>query len=86
MNNTLTLLDNNGVNQVLLNNKDKNLLKPNVTAEMLGVTIGTLAVWRSTGRYPLQFIKIGKNVMYRQSDIDSFIESNVYAHTEGRVS
>jgi len=58
-----------------------NLLKPNDAANILGVTIGTLAVWRATGRYPLLFIKIGKNVMYRSGDIDAFIASNVYSHT-----
>jgi predicted DNA-binding transcriptional regulator AlpA len=86
VNNTLALLENNGVNQMLLSNNDNNLLKPNATAKVLGVSVGTLAVWRCTGRYPLRFIKIGKNVMYRQGDIDSFIESNVFSHTEGRVS
>ena len=34
-----------------------NLLTPKQTAETLGVTIGTLAVWRCTGRYPLPFCK-----------------------------
>ena len=71
---------------MLLTKNDNNLLKPNAAAKILGVSVGTLAVWRCTGRYPLRFIKIGKNVMYRQGDIDSFIESNVYAHTEGRLS
>jgi len=70
---------------MLLSNNDKNLLKPSAAAEILGVSVGTLAVWRCTGRYPLRFIKIGKNVMYRQGDLDSFIESSVFTHTEGRV-
>ena len=52
-----------------------NLLTPAQAAEMLGVTIGTLAVWRCTARYPLSFIKIGRRVKYRLSDINNFIEN-----------
>ena len=34
----------------------------------------TLAVWASTGRYGLPFIKIGRKVFYRRSDLDAFLE------------
>lgn len=57
------------------------LLTPTQVAEFLGITIGTLSVWRCTGRYPLSFIKVGRRVMYRQSDVESFIEGRVYDHT-----
>jgi predicted site-specific integrase-resolvase len=57
------------------------LLTPTQVAEFLGITIGTLSVWRCTGRYPLSFIKVGRRVMYRQSDVESFIEGRVYEHT-----
>ncbi|MCJ2375665.1 helix-turn-helix domain-containing protein [Vibrio sp. ZSDZ34] len=63
-------------------------INPNTTrlnrkqaAEYLGVTEGTLAVWASTGRYQLPFIKVGRKVFYRQSDLDAFIESNVVTQT-----
>ena len=71
---------------MLLTKNDIDLIKPNAAAKILGVSVGTLAVWRCTGRYPLLFVKIGRNVMYRQGDIDSFIQSNVFSHTEGRMS
>ncbi len=57
------------------------LLTPSQVSDFLGVTIGTLSVWRCTGRYPLNFIKVGRRVMYRQSDVESFIEGRVYEHT-----
>ncbi|OBT10368.1 excisionase [Shewanella sp. UCD-FRSSP16_17] len=57
------------------------LLTPAQVSEFLGVTIGTLSVWRCTGRYPLSFIKVGRRVMYRQSDVESFVEGRVYEHT-----
>ncbi|WP_418358455.1 helix-turn-helix domain-containing protein [Shewanella basaltis] len=49
------------------------LLTPAEVARHLGVTAGTLSVWRCTGRYPLNFIKVGRRVMYRQSDVENFV-------------
>jgi len=49
------------------------LLDENETAAILGVTPGTLQVWRSTKRYPLEYVKIGSKVRYRRSGIRAFI-------------
>lgn len=35
----------------------------------------TLAVWRSTKRYPLPYIKYGRAVRYRRKDVDAFLAS-----------
>jgi predicted DNA-binding transcriptional regulator AlpA len=51
------------------------LLSDEQTAQTLGVTRGTLAVWRCTKRYPLPFVRIGRKIRYRQDDILKFIES-----------
>lgn len=53
------------------------LLTPKKAAEILGVAIGTLAVWRCTARYPLPFVKIGRRVMYRAQDVNDFIEKGL---------
>jgi predicted site-specific integrase-resolvase len=53
------------------------LLTPKKAAETLGVAIGILAVWRCTARYPLPFVKIGRRVMYREQDINNFIENGL---------
>lgn len=53
------------------------LLDEVATAEILQVKTGTLQVWRSTSRYPLPFVKIGRNVRYRRTDIDAFIQSRI---------
>ena len=53
------------------------LLTPAEVARHLGVTAGTLSVWRCTGRYPLRFIKVGRRVMYRQSDVENFVNGGV---------
>jgi excisionase family DNA binding protein len=47
-------------------------------AEFLGVRPQTLAAWASSRRYALPFVKVGRRVMYRLSDLDAFIERNVF--------
>lgn len=44
-------------------------------ADFLGVTQGTLQVWRSTGRYAIPFVKVGRLVKYRRSSLQQWIES-----------
>ena len=44
-------------------------------AKHLGVKPTTLQVWRCTKRYPLQFVKVGRLVRYRQSDLDAFLNA-----------
>ena len=59
-------------NVALLSN---DLMTETQAALALDTTVGTLQVWRSTGRYALPFIKIGRNVRYRRSDLNAWIES-----------
>jgi hypothetical protein len=44
-------------------------------SEIVGVTPGTLQVWRCTRRYPLPYIKVGRAVRYRVSDLQAFLAS-----------
>lgn len=55
------------------------LLDENEAAAMLDVTAGTLQVWRSTKRYKLAYVKIGRNVRYPRSAILAFIASRTVA-------
>lgn len=50
------------------------LLDDHAAAAMLDVSPGTLSVWRSTGRYALPFIKIGRKVRYRRADLFAWME------------
>ena len=52
------------------------LLTAAETAKRLGIQEQTLAVWRSTRRYDLAYVKVGKAVRYAESVIDAFIEKN----------
>lgn len=51
------------------------LLSDKAAAAVLDVSPGTLSVWRSTGRYGLPFLKIGRKVRYRRADLQAWMES-----------
>ena len=53
------------------------LLTPHEVAEVLGVNVETLNVWRATQRYSLKYVKSGRLVRYRQQDVEDFIESRI---------
>lgn len=55
-----------------------NRLTATQVAETLGVTTGTLAVWRCTKRYQLPFVKIGRKIFYRNEDVNAFVESRTF--------
>lgn len=50
-------------------------------ASALGVKTTTLAVWRSTGRYNLPYLKVGRLVKYRISDLAEFLARRTASHT-----
>ncbi len=51
------------------------LLTPAQAGEFLGVSEQTLAIWRSTKRYNLKYVKVGRYVRYRFHDLMLFLES-----------
>ncbi|MCJ0877806.1 helix-turn-helix domain-containing protein [Pseudomonas sp. JI-2] len=50
-------------------------------ADVLCLKPTTLAVWRSTGRYNLPYLKVGRLVRYRVSDIAAFLARRTAGHT-----
>ena len=55
---------------------DAELLQPEEAAKILGVSAGTLGVWRCTKRYPLPYVKLGSRaIRYRLADVMNFIEA-----------
>jgi excisionase family DNA binding protein len=51
------------------------LVDEKIAAEILGVTPGTLSVWRCVRRYDIPYLKIGRSVRYRVSDLEKWMES-----------
>ena len=60
---------------------DVPLVTPGKTSKLLGITPGTLQVWRSTRRYKLPYVKVGGKVMYRLSAINQFIDEQTISFT-----
>jgi hypothetical protein len=52
----------------------RELVDEKEAARILDNSPGTLSVWRSTGRYNLPFIKVGRNVRYRRADLIAWLE------------
>lgn len=55
---------------------EETLLKRQDAAKLLGVSAGTLGVWGSKcrNRYNLPFVKVGRLVRYKLSDLNLFIK------------
>ena len=51
-------------------------------AEYLGITSRTLAVWACVKRYNLPYIKIGRLVKYRRSDLENFINRQTITQSD----
>lgn len=50
------------------------LLSPQQAAEYLGISEGTLAVWRCVGRYDLPYVLVGRRVRYKLAHLDAWLE------------
>lgn len=57
------------------------LVDPEWAGAFLNTKESTLAVWRSTGRYDLPFVKVGRKVCYRVGDLLAFVEARTVSHT-----
>jgi predicted DNA-binding transcriptional regulator AlpA len=55
------------------------LLNEQQAAQFLGVKPASLQVWRSTKRYQLQYVKVGRLVRYRLSALQAFLSSREVA-------
>lgn len=53
---------------------DSQLLSDSQAAEFLTLAVGTLSVWRSTGRHALPYLKVGRAVRYRMGDLRAWLE------------
>ena len=53
------------------------MLSTKRAAQYLGFETNTLAVWRSNGRHNLKFVRIGRSIRYRKSDLDRFLDKGM---------
>jgi len=69
------------VPRILKHQSTDPLFTPPEAAAYIGVSENTLSVWRCVGRYAIPFIKVGRLVRYRVSDLDAWLKSRT--HTSG---
>ncbi len=55
------------------------LLTRKAAAEYLGIKENTLAVWATTKRYALPYVKVGRLVKYKRDDLERFILENRFS-------
>lgn len=53
------------------------LMTSNQVAAALALSNKTLAAWRSSGRSPLPFLRLGSRVRYRSEDVLAWLESRM---------
>ena len=61
--------------------KHQTFLDSDQAAEYLGLKRTTLEAWRCRGGGP-KFVKLGRAVRYRQTDLDAWIESRLRENTQ----
>ena len=59
------------------------MLSTDQAAEVIGVRPNTLAIWRLTGRHDLPFVKVGRLVRYRRSDLIRWMSERSGTSTAG---
>ncbi len=52
---------------------DDPLLDRQEAARYLGIKPQTLAVWASSGRYSLPYVRVGRRALYRRSNLDDWL-------------
>lgn len=52
-------------------------------ATYLGIKPNTLATWNCTKRYRIPYIKVGRLVKYRISDLDEFLQQRTIGGANG---
>lgn len=55
-------------------------LLPNELAHVWGMSVNTLRKWRWEGKGP-RFVKLGRKVVYRRADIESYTEAQIRIST-----
>ena len=68
----------------LIRNQSADLLTNEQAAEYIGITPRTLEVWRSTKRYVISYIRVGRKIRYRREALDAFLDSRTVDAEAGK--
>lgn len=59
-------------------------LTPEQTADFLNISVRTLAKWRSTGSPSLPYIKVGRCIRYKLTDLEAYLAKHTFNSVEGK--
>ncbi len=60
---------------MIINDKPKELLNTTETASILGIGKSTLDQDRLYGRLGLPFVRLGRSIRYRRSDVEAYLQN-----------
>lgn len=60
----------------------ESLLTDLQAAQILNIKPQTLAVWRCTGRHDLPFVRCGRAIRYRLSDLEAWVNARTVGKSE----
>ncbi|PYI38917.1 DNA-binding protein [Arthrobacter psychrolactophilus] len=66
-------------------NTDLEVLTPQQTADLLHTTPASLANLRYNGG-GINFVKVGRKVLYRLRDVEQYLDANSFSRTDTRVA
>ena len=58
-------------------NLNNRLMDQKTAATYLGTTVGSLNVWRATGKHKIPYVRWGHNIRYRKEDLDAWIAEHL---------
>ena len=61
------------------------LIDTPATAAKVGLQKNTLEIWRTKGIGP-RFVKVGRRVMYRVSDVEAYLDANTCQSTSDKAA
>lgn len=65
-----------------MNKSEQSLMTQHEAAVYMNTSIGVLNTWRSTGKQKIPFIRWGRSIRYRKSDLDVWL----LAHSENIIN
>ena len=57
-------------------NLNNRLMDQKTAAAYLGTTVGSLNVWRATGKHKIPYVRLGSCIRYKKEDLDAWIDAH----------
>ena len=65
---------------MLIDNENEKLVTNKEAASILGISVRTLNNWRCSQAQKIAYVKVGRKVLYKLKDINTFINTNTFVY------